>query len=517
MKTASNDLYKLIKSLSSHEKRLFKLFAGKDANSTFYIFLFNKINDAPEYNEKKLIEQVFKVYKTRNIKQTKKYLYESILTFLEAHYKEYSIDTRLNSYLTQAEVLRSKNLKEQALKIIVKAEKLAKENYRFLYQSIFQAWKFSLIPRLNNESYFKEYLKKEYADELRNATWQNNTIEIRNLMAQEGLQTGLKPGSEEQQELETILQHPLFINKNAYISPLAQIQVYDLKGKIYLKQFNLSGSEKYLEMACSTIARAIKLVESTFKDKRACTELYLLLLWRYTSALMILKKREEVIATHPKFDAFIESIPEKFRNPYLYEISIRYKLSLLLYVLAEHEIEEAFQLGKIIQPLVDKYQYQEACFFYISYFYVHFYRGDFQQALRCINKILKDKKTNPRPDIYDRALVLKLFVYYELKQFYLLPSTCKSTHYHLRKRGKITGLEKALLHLFNKAATPGLNEKNKQLHLIKTAEEEIQKIVADDSAGINLSLRSWCLLWLKSKRTNQSLVVLLKEKRSFHA
>ncbi|MBI3503135.1 MAG: hypothetical protein HY063_15215 [Bacteroidetes bacterium] len=133
MKTPSDELFHLIHSLSSQEKRHFKLFyQGKQENAGF-IRLFDCINSLEQYDERKLGAMLHRQGALKNLKRIKSYLQEALLRFLEHHYSDYSADIKLQRLLQRIELLKAKRLFKPAKKILDKAEKLAEETFNYNY------------------------------------------------------------------------------------------------------------------------------------------------------------------------------------------------------------------------------------------------------------------------------------------------------------------------------------------------------------------------------------------------
>src|SRR6478672_4695196 len=112
----SDQLFKLIKSLSASEKRSFKLFGAKSGGGgeTNYIKIFDAIDAQEEYDE----EAILKKYKNNNFSIVKNRLYENILKSLDLHHANSSIDAQLMRELHCAEILFKKTLYDQCSRLL---------------------------------------------------------------------------------------------------------------------------------------------------------------------------------------------------------------------------------------------------------------------------------------------------------------------------------------------------------------------------------------------------------------
>ena len=145
MKIPSDELFHLIKSLSSQEKRYFKLFAQQTSDDASYLKLFDAIDAFEQYDEKKILTNLNKKGGIKNLERIKNYLQETLLRFLEHHHFNYSIEIQLQRSLQRIEVLCAKRLFDSAKKIITKAEKLAIENESYDYLLIILKWKHHIL------------------------------------------------------------------------------------------------------------------------------------------------------------------------------------------------------------------------------------------------------------------------------------------------------------------------------------------------------------------------------------
>jgi len=86
------DLFTLIKSLSSNEKRNFKLFTQSNSNTKTksYIELFDELDKMKTYDEKILIKQFKNKNKLAQLHPMKSYLFKVIMKSLTNYHSERS-------------------------------------------------------------------------------------------------------------------------------------------------------------------------------------------------------------------------------------------------------------------------------------------------------------------------------------------------------------------------------------------------------------------------------------------
>ena len=126
----SEELFKLIKSMSKSEKRYFQLYATlfNTRKKNVYVILFDQIEKQKEYNEPK----VLRAFRLKGIKvdlpSLKVYLYDLILKCLRNYSTDPDIDEQIKTLLYSANLLYGRGLNVQAKKYLKKAKTMAEEN-----------------------------------------------------------------------------------------------------------------------------------------------------------------------------------------------------------------------------------------------------------------------------------------------------------------------------------------------------------------------------------------------------
>ncbi len=124
---ASSNLHELIRSLSSVEKRYFKLFSERHSTKSKknYLKLFDKIDSQDEYDE----DEIINVFKNdafiKHLSIAKNRLYHQILKSLDAFYAQDSAEAEIGRYIHYGEILFQKTLYQQCERILNTAKKMA--------------------------------------------------------------------------------------------------------------------------------------------------------------------------------------------------------------------------------------------------------------------------------------------------------------------------------------------------------------------------------------------------------
>ena len=124
----SSQLFQLIKSLTTAEKRNFRLYAKRNQgdDSMKFLQLFDVLDKQKDLNERGAIAKL-KGINRKQLPNLKRHLYTQILASLHLVNKKKSPSIQGRDYVSYAEMLYERGLYLQALKILEKALKIAKK------------------------------------------------------------------------------------------------------------------------------------------------------------------------------------------------------------------------------------------------------------------------------------------------------------------------------------------------------------------------------------------------------
>lgn len=119
----TDQLYALIKSLSTAEKRHFRIYAQRssDEGDLLYLQLFDLLDKQKNLDERKLEAKIPKA----KLPNLKRHLYSQILISLRLLQRKHQKAIQVREYIDFAHILYGKSLYKQALKILARAEKIA--------------------------------------------------------------------------------------------------------------------------------------------------------------------------------------------------------------------------------------------------------------------------------------------------------------------------------------------------------------------------------------------------------
>ncbi|MFT7589153.1 MAG: hypothetical protein ACI959_001368 [Limisphaerales bacterium] len=155
---SSPDLYDLIQTFNSTEKRHFRLFASrgyKDENQ--YLRLFDILEGQSAFDDVAGMKKL-KVSSKSGYARIKNYLYNSLLESLEDYCKDYTLDDRFCHLINRIRILISKHLFSQATKLLKKAYKMADEKGLSTFHLIAERIELSLMARAEDFRGIENYM-----------------------------------------------------------------------------------------------------------------------------------------------------------------------------------------------------------------------------------------------------------------------------------------------------------------------------------------------------------------------
>jgi len=501
MKTPSDELFMLIKSLNRYEKRHFKAASshgrGQEAReTTAYLALFDANDSMDSYNEQELRTRLRKKGGPEKLKRIKSYLQESILKFLEGYYVDFSIEIQLQRHLQRIEVLLEKRLYDMAWKVIGKAEKFALENENHLYLLLLMDWKRKALQRQVDLPEIKKYLKNGFQEEEEVLAFYENLLQYRklNLQADVLLKTRFEGADEESiRELKTLLKNPYLSNPEKASSKRAKGLYYAILGNIYI--YFKEDWEK--SNACYKQAIVLQEGGALFQNENA--RIYLGLLSGLSTTEILLKRANELKTTVEKARDFFNRQSKKMQTGNLQNQYMGILINYISFQVEQFNLGQALQQSEQVKEFIDKHG-DEVIYlvFYANYAITTFYLRDYHLSLKCINKILAKDKTTVRRDIINDFRIYNLMVHYELGNEDILPNLTKSARNMLSKGRALNQAEQLILDFLEKKA-PRMFSKQERKDAFALAGAELRRIITDRKPPYNQRHYSFLLEWFESK------------------
>lgn len=441
MKTPSNELFLLIKSLDTQEKVYFK----KNQNNKRYLLFFDIISQMEVYNEDKLKQEIANKEHIKNLKFVKSYVYEAILDSLTNYQLNNSPDAILSRQTHQIKILTKKCLYTSAKKLVVKAEKLAQNHGKLNHSLIISSLKRDIIISemgiLKTQSHRDQYEKElRLIEELKNEVdYTNLNVTVTNVIL-----TQYKVSSEKLAELNKLLKSPLLLNEKSALTFTSKLIFYDTLGTIYYLLDNWT--------LCYNCYKKLFLRhqqnDSYMKEN---TVNYLKIANRLIVSSIRLNKLNEVNLLGKKIERYVNLLPSKDKNMNALKVYNQIQVNITDSYLQSLNIKEALRLSVELEKSITRYSNKQGyVLFYFNFTLIYFYLGNYKMALHQINKVLNNEETDLRSDTVLSSRIVSLIIHYELHNLDLLNSHTKSTTRYFSKKGALDGYSKALISFFSK-------------------------------------------------------------------
>jgi hypothetical protein len=499
IKKESNYLFDLIKSLSKGEKRSFKLFANySTSGEKKYLLLFDIIESRNEYDEAKIKEKLKSEKNSTPLPVLKNYLQELILIFMRFYNSGNSVESKIRDYMSNADVLHSKGLKNFRDKTLRKAIALAKkhEKYEAVLMILNKEWNYKSI--FNPKDISKEYEK--VIEDL------SRSLEYRKLILKvsKSLEKGEIRDQQLKKEWDDIIRNPL-------MSLEKEPSGYEEKYFFHHNWMRYYHRTRDYKKCCYHQEQLIKHFESRPDMLVEYKTEYMFELNGLVvahSQNLDLKKSKEALAKLIQMQQWNLFPPEKIT---LIDTTL-IALSNIMHGFFSINFEEVLQIAKQAEDLLkteNASSYHKA-FLFLNLAKIYICTGDFEKALQWNNTILNEAPENKRDDFNVLAWIFNLIIHYELGNYDLLPSLIRSTYNFLEKRERLYKIENLILE-FLRDRLPAINSRKELIILFKDLKSEFEKIIKDSFEAKAFEYFDF-VIWLQSKIENTTVSELLKNK-----
>lgn len=505
MKTVSDDLFRLIRSLNKSEKGYFKKFASKNAagSKQNYIYLFDAIDELKEYDEELLKKKLKDPSLTKQLPVYKVYLFNLILKALNQYGAYDNSEAQLNEMLANIRTLSSKHLYREARKIIKKAKEIAYkfDKHKFIMELLsLERHILMLLPLKNitekrlalfaEQQALLERMKEFYDLSLlcdRVTILVDNEADFHS--------------AENQKLLEEII-------SNKLLSSPGHLKGYYAQMNYYHTHLIYSGSKGNNADIVKHLKNQIKHDEDNrhFIDENPQNYIYALInLLLYSHYA---KDTAEIERTREKLEAVKQRMKGKIAREN--EIQIQFHASNIEMLIFEKSLDMASGRAKIKSIEEDFKTYGSevpahvksvmmlnlACFCIID--------ENYSAALKFLNTLLNDPLLNIRNDVNKTARMLQLLIHYEMNNYDLLEYLLVSAKKFFSFGKKLSKLEGILLKFFGNITKHPVDE-----HPALFDELAYSLKKAPDTNGVlnYLDLISWA----KAHADGKKLIEILKE------
>jgi hypothetical protein len=508
-KQYSDNLFRVIKSLSKSEKRSFKLFMNRigDKEEKKIISIFDHITKQKIYNEKKILSKE-KSLKSEQMPNLKAHLYIQIMKCLAASPSLRTAELKVTSLLDYARILYNRCLYDECLKMLEKAKKSAMENdTKILLFEILELEKLALRQTVHegNEARVESIITEteRTAQSIQNINiFSNLSLKLNSLYQR----TGFIRNNSDYEKVKRFFESSLPEYEEKQLSFHEKLYLYySFTGYFYFIQDFKSGS-LYAK-------KWVNLFESNPQMIYHKTELYIRALNNLLASQSKLHLYEEFYDTHKKLIALK-------RDPKLSKTeNINLNLFKTIYL---HEINRHYMLGEFtsgtrivkkleseLNSLIPKLDRHTVLIFYYKIACLYFGASNFRTAIKWLNKIVNEKEIALREDIHSFTRILRLISYFELGDEELIEHNIKSTYRFLLKKGTLQHYQYLILNFLK-----NLKHNSTQKKLItafSNLKKEMRKL--ENSRYEKRAFLYFDIIsWLESKIENRPVEDVIKQK-----
>lgn len=467
MKRPSDDLFRLIKSLTKSEKRAFRLSASSNKNATKYIAIFDAIDAQTVYDEAALKHKFRNEKWVNRFNAAKDYVYNLLLDNLAIHSQKNKTSYQLHDLIMHIRVLQSKGFYNRSLKLLEKGKRMAAETDD--YVSLLELLGLENVNHVSGVNADNNELV--WAQQKEILTWLENEYSYNQLykMAYELLH---RNGSREKklEDWSVLMKSDLLLDIKSALTFSAKRQFLTVH---YLFAFSQGKSIE--------LQQWILKINALFEANPGCIISqpvnYTYMLLNLHDSYLHQKQFKNAFLTIEKLQSFCptEMLKEHERLTYLIEYGAVYceiatlnalgrfdesqkKMVLLFSLFKNHQLH-------ISPNIINRHHYLLAKLF--------FGLGQFKKSQQALGEIIKKGMHAQRGDLIRKSYILLFLVYYELGKIELLTYNIRSVKRLMQLSGSLNELEQALFKLVSQLLN-GFNDKElvrQDLNLVKQVRE----------------------------------------------
>jgi hypothetical protein len=430
--------------MSKNEKRYFKRFSllhviGKENN---YIRLFDVISEMKKYDEEAALKQASFI-KKESFADAKYQLYNILLRCLNHYHQSRNSDARMRTLLQSADILLSRNLPAQAMKVLRQAEKLGEEYEKYaLLLEVISRQKKRAFQNFNLKATEKELerLNKRQEELIKilhgNRIFESLTEELYLLLS--SAQAARSP--QIIKRIEKIRSHPFLQKESLAVTRISRFNYHRAHSLIAYMQ----AEHESFYLHCKKI---VEILEGTYLVKENPQGYFVALqnlligaknTRRYDEVEFFLQRMEQYGKLYPKMQALVFSVSTDIRLTIFIDSS-RFTEGITF----------INQVQKNVRAISDKISLSHLSLIHYNSAYIALAAGEYKLASRYINNLLNEKRIKEdKPDVYGIGLLLELIILYELSKLDLLETRLQGIARALNKSGNFYDIEKALLYFF---------------------------------------------------------------------
>jgi hypothetical protein len=501
----SDELFGLIKSLTPHEKRHFRLYvafssAGKEAG---YLRLFDAIDKMEVYDEAALKKKYSSERFIKQLAYNKNYLLHSIAKSMALYHSENSVQIQLMEMLKQIEFFFKKEQYALCRKWIKKAKEMAIKNELYIVSVHLLSWETKIEMTLTNPAQSIALIDAQVV------TLEKQITNLRYKKAVQLLHNILLKGNDANKKSQ-----PTTLEKIYTDYKLDQIEANADFGSQYY--FYAANSLFYLihklpKMQAVYTEKIVALLETKAYFIEEEPKVYVAALYNHCVAILKIGQSEEVLKYIKKMRAFAVKDAEHLNEialPFAYMLS--YELELHTNI-TTGAVDKAVALENTITSMLATFGknipvnakliiiYNMAMAFFMA--------PQYEKSLDWLHIILDEHRADCNADMYMAARLMFLLNHFELRNDMYIENSVDSTVRYLKNKKQLGTIENAILSF--------LRQKSKQLNVgvdkkeWKILHHKLQPELLNNANVINryIDFNSWLL----AKINGKSIATVVKQ------
>ncbi len=262
----SGELYELIKSLTPHEKRYFKITSSVQKGDKLYLKLFDLIDKQKVYDESSLKAAFRGSNPSGGFAFTKNYLSGLLIKNLLAFHTGSSVDANLSRLYERSRIFYARSLFIPYFKSLKKGKELALKYERFGFALEFLEMERQLVKKDRLKTGIAEKFYEEELSIIEKAKQINEIRKLVSLLLNFRRRIGIIRNKKEESELNAILKLEIFTGD--YLSLTANERgLFAMYLHAFMKG-DFSGARKFAEMRLKLITKNSQVFENSFPGLR---------------------------------------------------------------------------------------------------------------------------------------------------------------------------------------------------------------------------------------------------------
>jgi tetratricopeptide (TPR) repeat protein len=503
--TISDNLHRLIKSLTKPEKRYFKVFSSRhiigDENN--YEILFDAIDRQEEYDEDKLLKKFKDKAFVQRFSITKNRLYGAILKSLDSFHSNSSVEAQLHRQIHAAEILYNKSLYDQSLKLLHSARKTAQKHEMLTALVEISRWEKRIMEKdnyehLSSSEELNEILEQDsqvvQALQLSNELWS-----LKSKLFFQLYREGKARSAEELQEFEgalNLLEPKASSTEHFYL-------IHHIRSAYHF------GKSQYAECLVH-LEKNIELIETNAERFDDEPTVYLSVLSNAIHVSMRVGTWERAFELLRRMRSFASVLATKGNEDIdMRTFHLLHSTELSLFT-QSGEFEKALDYLPAIESAIKQHDEHissvRRAYYYFNIAVIYFGLERYHDSLKWLNKLLNRVDIDKSKDIHCMAQILNLVVHLQLGNTDLLPYTMRSTQRFLETRNKVYQFENVMLDFVNELLKKRQSKSSRELH-----EELASKLEALKQDAFEKTVFEYFdfLAWARSKVSSKTYRELL--------